>query len=1163
MALGSSGGVAGSGIGLTDPSLSFGLTGISDYGVEMPFLDLMKAARPFYGDRASGGTAKLSDLGASVLDADGWPREIPAGMKSVSTVWDWSGTGSDAAVKAQRVGTYVLEYEGSGKITVAGSVKVLSSEPGRIVFDNTGGGTMRVSITQTDPGHTGDYIRDISVVAQKYEALHAAGEIFNPGFLAVVQDARELRFMDWMKTNGSEQRDFGARPEVSDATWSGPGGVPLEVMVQLANQTGTDPWFCMPAKATDAYVASFAAYVRDHLDPALKAHVEFSNETWNWSFSQTGWLDGQAKALWGSKAAVYDYVAMRATQVALIWDETFGSQADARVENVLAVQTANPGVASRELAGKLWAQHDPAGFVAPGSVFDALAVTTYFGNSVMSQPDRRAELLAKIRDPHVDAVAWLAGKLMDPAYSSSIPQLEGKWAANKAIADAYGLDLVAYEGGQHAHQSFAINGISAGDLAVLTDFMTGFVRSPQMGALYGALWDAWAEVSDGAFMQFGDVGQPSKWGSWGLLSSLGDTNPRATEILANNAANDAWFGDGGGARYQQGKILQAGNGGETLVGTQKIDFLVGGKGDDTLIAGRGDDGINGGAGYDTLVLAGSPDAYAIKAEGEGYRITGPDGSDYVVNVEAFRFDGAKTMTLAQFLAHAPGTGGGNAAPPPVIPPEPVQDGKIDLKGALFDAGGLDGVTAHATSKGVQITAINNSSVLGRELFGTANSDSHAYVVSERGASATIGGVKVGATYTVINDNAATRGGHALSATATETVLKLGSIVTDAHAITGTAASDTFTGRQLDDIFYGAGGNDTMSGGDGDDQLYGGTGNDVLNGGNGNDILNGGSGNDRIDGGAGTDTLVLSGHASEYRIVKEGSAYRLTGHDGVDTVQGVERFAFDGNEIKTLAQMIDLSKAPPIAHALVAMSAPVSLALAGALVDSSGSEGAVVADTARGVQVSGVNAYSALGREMFGDESHNVAAYIVAEKGTSATFDGVDVQANYASLNLNQGAGGATLSSSAMETTLRLASLVTGANSITLTSGNDTLTGRNLDDTVHGGAGNDTISGGEGHDTLYGDAGNDVLRGGPGDDILWGGAGRDQFVIATGDGTNRIMDFSAEDRLDLRSLGITTHAALDAHASLDGDGNLQIVSDGVTTTLAGLHEADLAWISLMT
>ena len=581
MALGSSGGVAGSGIGLTDPSLSFGLTGISDYGVEMPFLDLMKAARPFYGDRASGGTAKLSDLGASVLDADGWPREIPAGMKSVSTVWDWSGTGSDAAVKAQRVGTYVLEYEGSGKITVAGSVKVLSSEPGRIVFDNTGGGTMRVSITQTDPGHTGDYIRDISVVAQKYEALHAAGEIFNPGFLAVVQDARELRFMDWMKTNGSEQRDFGARPEVSDATWSGPGGVPLEVMVQLANQTGTDPWFCMPAKATDAYVASFAAYVRDHLDPALKAHVEFSNETWNWSFSQTGWLDGQAKALWGSKAAVYDYVAMRATQVALIWDETFGSQADARVENVLAVQTANPGVASRELAGKLWAQHDPAGFVAPGSVFDALAVTTYFGNSVMSQPDRRAELLAKIRDPHVDAVAWLAGKLMDPAYSSSIPQLEGKWAANKAIADAYGLDLVAYEGGQHAHQSFAINGISAGDLAVLTDFMTGFVRSPQMGALYGALWDAWAEVSDGAFMQFGDVGQPSKWGSWGLLSSLGDTNPRATEILASNAANDAWFGDGGGARYQQGKILQAGNGGETLVGTQKIDFLVGGKGDDT------------------------------------------------------------------------------------------------------------------------------------------------------------------------------------------------------------------------------------------------------------------------------------------------------------------------------------------------------------------------------------------------------------------------------------------------------------------------------------------------------------------------------------------------------------------------------------------------------
>ena len=485
---------------------------------------------------------------------------------------------------------------------------------------------------------------------QRFEALHAAGEIFNPDFLAVVQDARELRFMDWMKTNGSEQTSFSARPEVSDATWTGPGGVPLEVMVQLANQTGTDPWFCMPAKATDAYVESFAAYVRDHLDPALKAHVEFSNETWNWSFSQTGWLDGQAKAAWGPKAAVYDYVAMRATQVAMIWDETFGSQADARVENVLAVQNANPGVASRELAGKLWAQHDPAGFVAPGSVFDALAVTTYFGNAAMGQDGLRAQLLAKIKDPHVDAVAWLAGKLMDPAYASSIPADRGQVGGQQG------------GGGQVRARPRGLRGrpARAPELRAERD-QRGRPRDPDrlhdglraLPADGRALRRAVGRLGGGLGRAVHAVRRPrpsppngARGGCSRALATPTRARPRSwprTRATMPGSATAA------ARATSRGRILQAGNGGETLVGTQKIDFLVGGKGDDTFVAGRGDDGINGGAGYDTLVLAGSPDAYAIRAEGDGYRITGPDGSDYVINVEAFRFDGARTMTLAQML----------------------------------------------------------------------------------------------------------------------------------------------------------------------------------------------------------------------------------------------------------------------------------------------------------------------------------------------------------------------------------------------------------------------------------------------------------------------------------------------------------------------------------
>ena len=483
-----------------------------------------------------------ADLAAGgYLDVDGWPTEIPPDLAAIGTVWDWGGSKADPAAAASRAGVYVLSYEGEGTLQLSGDVKILSSTPGRMVVQNLNGSTMILNITATDPGQTGDYIRNISLVRQEYEALHEAGAIFNPEWLAVVQDARELRFMDWMKTNGVTSASWEDRPQVGDVTWS--GGVPVEVMVALANQTGTEPWFTMPAGADEAYIRNFATYVRDHLDPGLEVHVEYSNEMWNWAFGQTKWLGAQAKEVWGTddKAAWLDYAAMLATRAAVIWDEVFGAEADVRVDNVLGTQTANAWIAGRLLAAPLWQAMDPSGYVAPSSVFDSLAVTTYFGGSTMGNGDLRAELLAVLKTPGVDATAWLAAKLMDPDYGQSIPQVVGWWVANKAVADQYGLDLVAYEGGQHVLHSFAVGGLTEADLAVLTEFLSGFVRSQEMAELYQELWTAWAAVSDGPFMQFGDVEAASKFGAWGLFSALGDNNPRANLLMDLNARTAPWF----------------------------------------------------------------------------------------------------------------------------------------------------------------------------------------------------------------------------------------------------------------------------------------------------------------------------------------------------------------------------------------------------------------------------------------------------------------------------------------------------------------------------------------------------------------------------------------------------------------------------------------------
>ncbi|MFP4009822.1 MAG: hypothetical protein ACLFV6_17760, partial [Spirulinaceae cyanobacterium] len=61
------------------------------------------------------------------------------------------------------------------------------------------------------------------------------------------------------------------------------------------------------------------------------------------------------------------------------------------------------------------------------------------------------------------------------------------------------------------------------------------------------------------------------------------------------------------------------------------------------------------------------------------------------------------------------------------------------------------------------------------------------------------------------------------------------------------------------------------------------------------------------------------------------------------------------------------------------------------------------------------------------------------------------------------------------------------------------------------SGNDILYGDAGDDRIWGDDGDDILRGGLGNDILTGddfsgGQGRDTFVLASGEGTDTIVDF---------------------------------------------------------
>ena len=117
-------------------------------------------------------------------------------------------------------------------------------------------------------------------------------------------------------------------------------------------------------------------------------------------------------------------------------------------------------------------------------------------------------------------------------------------------------------------------------------------------------------------------------------------------------------------------------------------------------------------------------------------------------------------------------------------------------------------------------------------------------------------------------------------------------------------------------------------------------------------------------------------------------------------------------------------------------------------------------------------------------------------------------------------------------------------------GFDTLDGGSGNDLLDGGNGKDTLTGGAGKDILIGGAGKDTLIGGKGNDILTGGTGRDTFVLALGDGSDTITDFSAQDLIGLAGgLGI---------GDLTFAGNDIIVtnSNGVLATLTGIDTASL-------
>jgi hypothetical protein len=276
-------------------------------------------------------------------------------------------------------------------------------------------------------------------------------------------------------------------------------------MVELCNEIKADGWFCMPHQADDDYVRHFATYIRDHLDPDLKAYVEYSNEHFNWAFRVSRYCLklGEEMGYKEGKGPHHAYYSKRSKEIFAIWHEVFGDEKD-RVVRTLG------GWASMDRANEMILR-----YAGKGSA-DAFAIAPYFNIGRKVQEASNANLDC------VERVLEEVHKLVD----EYIPEM---LAAARKRADEYGVRLICYEAGQHLISRKERRMRKAGPM---TKLFIATNRDPGMGPVYTRYLHSWFANSDDLICLYNSVSRPNLYGSWGMKEYLAQPLDKAPKYKA-------------------------------------------------------------------------------------------------------------------------------------------------------------------------------------------------------------------------------------------------------------------------------------------------------------------------------------------------------------------------------------------------------------------------------------------------------------------------------------------------------------------------------------------------------------------------------------------------------------------------------------------------------
>ena len=570
--------------------------GADTAGMPIPFVDIFRTARPF---------AELSPED-TLYDENGWPMEFSQNLKYARTKM-LQGAMKDSIPEGQ----YTVLYDGSGRLEFGSSgavTNVADQGNNKLTFDLTlhdfdsedevaassinsfnmnirdislnsymknirivmPGGTctgnpfIRVDETDTCPNGT-----SYESFEERLQADRNA-IIFNPDYLMFLRNFKVIRMMNLMEASLKKlcysTADCPAgvgtwdhRAKMDDAVWGGNDGrtadedhkgVPINVMIALANTLKRDIWVNMPHVSTNDYVTQYARQVSKELDSSLKVYIEYSNEVWNSGFAGHAYSVSEGKKL-GLDTVPDKYIgtnrdenyfarlrfySQRAVEIFKLWEDEFGAG------NTRMIRVLGSFIGDRVLTEEML-KHVPTADI------DVVAIAPYFfGCPYRSICPNAAKTLTEATT--IDDIF----NIIDQSGDVDVKSLDGTINAVKnqlTITNQYNLKLVSYEGGQHL-VSGVLGAVPDADKPRFRKLFNDANRDPRMKERYTRFLNGWKDLSNEGTSLFTLYTMPQsyyRFGNFGLKEHLNKSraeSPKFDGVMTfQEAVGNCWWDEAG------------------------------------------------------------------------------------------------------------------------------------------------------------------------------------------------------------------------------------------------------------------------------------------------------------------------------------------------------------------------------------------------------------------------------------------------------------------------------------------------------------------------------------------------------------------------------------------------------------------------------------------